>query len=225
MSLLGHIVERCGGSCPGLSRLPATNCPVPNGGPGRDRTCDPAVNNRSLFRLSYETILRWAVRTHRATGKELKVKTGSDIGGRRFLFRQLHSSIFRQVDTMGFSYFRNVLHKNPRPLFPPPPPEETGIASADVLPVKFLRGGRGCVYIALYPARETPPVFPLPLGTPPVLPGSRASPAAETTAPAPELLNRPAPAGAANRNCPDRKRKYTESTQQPPKPSRRNRNI
>nr|DAP73600.1 MAG TPA: hypothetical protein [Caudoviricetes sp.] len=68
-------------------------------------------------------MLRWAVRTHRATGKELKVKTGSDTGGRRVLSRQLHSSIFRQVDAMGFSYFRNVLHKIPRPLFPPPPEE------------------------------------------------------------------------------------------------------
>ena len=71
-----RIVERRGEGFTGLSRLPATNCPVPDGGPGRDRTCDPAVNNRSLFRLSYETMLRWAVWTHRATGKELKVKNG-----------------------------------------------------------------------------------------------------------------------------------------------------
>ena len=56
---------------------------------------------------------------------------------------------------------------------------------------KFLEGERGWVYIALYPARETPPVFPLPPGSPPSLHSSRASPAAETTAPAPELLNRP----------------------------------
>ena len=36
------------------------------------------IGSRSppLFRLSYETMLRWAVRTHRATGKELKVKNG-----------------------------------------------------------------------------------------------------------------------------------------------------
>ena len=89
------------------------------------------IGSRSppLFQLSYETMLRWAVRTHRATGKELKVKTGSDIGGRRVLSRQLHSSIFRQVNTMGFSYFRNILHKIPRPLFPPPPRGSTGIAS------------------------------------------------------------------------------------------------
>ena len=77
----------------------------------------------ALYRLSYETMLRWAVRTHRATGKELKVKMASDTGGRRVLSRQLHSSIFHQANTMGFSYFRNVLHKIPRPLFPPPPPE------------------------------------------------------------------------------------------------------
>ena len=83
----------------------------------------------ALYRLSYETMLRWAVRTHRATGKELKVKMASDTGGRRFLSRQLHSNIFRQVDTIGFSYFRNVLHKIPRPLFPLPPRGSSGIAS------------------------------------------------------------------------------------------------
>lgn len=86
--------------------------------------------------------------------------------------------------------------KFPRPLFPPPPQRERSFLK---LHCKFLEGERGCVYIALYPARETPPVFPLPLGTPPLpLPGSRASPAAEITAPAPELLNRPAPAGGGN---------------------------
>lgn len=56
--------------------LTLSGCDPASGGPGRTRTCDPAVNNRSLFQLSYETMLRWAVRTHRATGKELKVKTG-----------------------------------------------------------------------------------------------------------------------------------------------------
>ena len=34
------------------------------------------VSKAPLFRLSYETMLRWAVWTHRATGKELKVKNG-----------------------------------------------------------------------------------------------------------------------------------------------------
>ena len=101
---------------------------------------------------------------------------------------------------MGFSYFRNVLHKIPRPLFPPPPQREHR-HSFPQLTCEFLEGERGCMHIALYPARETPPVFPLPPGSPPSLPGSRASPAAETTAPAPALLNRPQPAGAANRNC------------------------
>lgn len=28
-----------------------------SGGPGRNRTCDPAVNNRSLYRLSYGTMV------------------------------------------------------------------------------------------------------------------------------------------------------------------------
>lgn len=118
----------------------------------------------------------------------------SDTGGRRVLSRQLHSSIFHQANTMGFSYFRNVLHKIPHPLFPPPPTQRECRHSFPQLHCKFLEGERGCVYIALYPARETPPVFPLPPGTPPLpIPGSRASPAAETTAPAPELLNRPRP--------------------------------
>lgn len=106
------------------------------------------------------------------------------------LSRQLHSSIFHQANTMDFSYFRNVLHKIPRPLFPPPPQREHR-HSLPQLTYKFLEGERGCGYIALYPARETPPVFPLPPGSPPSLPGSRAAPAAETTAPAPELSNRP----------------------------------
>lgn len=79
-----------------------------------------------------------------------------------------------------------IEHINTKPL-PPPMPV-----------LKSLKGERGRVYIALYPARETPPVFPLPPGTPLPLPGSRTSPAAETTAPAPELLNRPAPAGRGN---------------------------
>lgn len=56
--------------------------------------------------------------------------------------------------------------KFPRPLFPPPPQREHW-HSFPQLHCKFLEGDRGCVYIALYPARETPPVFPLPLGTPP----------------------------------------------------------
>lgn len=129
-----------------------------SGGPGRDRTCDPAVNNRSLFRLSYETMLRWAVRTHRATGKELKVKTGSDIGGRRFLFRQLHSSIFRQVDTMGFSYFRNILHKNPRPLFPPPPRGSRHSFPQLTCQCREVceRGEGMCAYSPIPRARDTP---------------------------------------------------------------------
>ena len=93
---------------------------------------------------------------------------------------------------MGFSYFRNVLHKIPHPLFPPPLTQRERWHSFPKLHCKFVEGERGCVYIALYPARETPPVFPLPPGAPPLpIPGSRASPAAETTAPAPELLNRP----------------------------------
>lgn len=91
----------------------------------------------------------------------------SDTGGRRVLSRQLHSSIFHQANTMGFSYFRNVLHKIPHPLFPPPPPRgSAGIASRSC--TASLWKGRGDVCkIALYPARETPPVFPLPPGTPP----------------------------------------------------------
>ena len=116
----------------------------------------------------------------------------SDTGGRRVLSRQLHSSIFHQANTMGFSYFRNVLHKIPHPLFPPPPTQREHRHSFPQVTCKFLEGERGCVYIALYPARETPPVFPLPpLVHPLPIPGSRASPAAETTAPAPGMLNRP----------------------------------
>lgn len=91
----------------------------------------------------------------------------SDTGGRRVLSRQLHSSIFHQANTMGFSYFRNVLHKIPHPLFPPPPTQRECRHSFPQLHCKSLEGERGCVYIALYPARETPPVFPLPPGTPP----------------------------------------------------------
>ena len=91
----------------------------------------------------------------------------SDTGGRRGLSRQLHSSIFHQANTMGFSYFRNVLHKIPHPLFPPPPTQRECRHSFPQLHCKSLEGERGCVYIALYPARETPPVFPLPPGTPP----------------------------------------------------------
>lgn len=120
-----------------------------------------------LFQLSYETMLRWAVRTHRATGKELKVKMASDTGGRRVLSRQLHSSIFHQANTMGFSYFRNVLHKIPRPPFSATPTQRERQHSFPQLHCKFLEVKRGCVYIALYPARETASVFPLPPGTPP----------------------------------------------------------
>lgn len=112
----------------------------------------------------------------------------SDTGGRRVLSRQLHSSIFHQANTMGFSYFRNVLHKIPRPLFPPPP--RGSVVSRSCTASSWRGRGDVCIS-ALYPARETPPVFPLPPGGPPSLPGSRVSPAAETTAPAPELLNRP----------------------------------
>lgn len=86
----------------------------------------------------------------------------SDTGGRRVLSRQLHSSIFHQANAMGFSYFRNVLHKIPCPLFPPPPTQRERWHSFPKLHCKFVEGERGCVYIALYPARETPPVFPLP---------------------------------------------------------------
>ena len=57
--------------------------------------------------------------------------------------------------------------KFPRPLFPPPPTQRERRHSFPQLHCKFLEGERGCVYIALYPARETPPVFPLPPGTPP----------------------------------------------------------
>lgn len=87
------------------------------------------------------------------------------------------------------------------------------------------RGERMCVYSPIPRARDTPCFSATPWYTPLPVPGSRASPAAETTAPAPELLNRPQPAGANNRNCPDQKRKYTEPTQQQPKPSNCNRNI
>ena len=86
----------------------------------------------------------------------------SDTGGRRVLSRQLHSSIFHQANATGFSYFRNILHKIPRPLFPLPPTQRERWHSSPQLHCKFLEGERGCVYIALYPARETPPVFPLP---------------------------------------------------------------
>ena len=86
----------------------------------------------------------------------------SDTGGRRVLSRQLHSSIFHQANTRGFSYFRNVLHKIPHPLFPPPLTQRERWHSSPKLHCKFLEGERGCVYIALYPARETPPVFLLP---------------------------------------------------------------
>lgn len=91
----------------------------------------------------------------------------SDTGGRRVLSRQLHLSIFHQANAIGFSYFRNVLHKIPHPLFPPPPTQRERRHSFPQVICKFLEGERGCVYIALYPARETPPVFPLPPGTPP----------------------------------------------------------
>lgn len=86
----------------------------------------------------------------------------SDTGGRRVLSRQLHSSIFHQANAMGFSYFRNILHKIPHPLFPPPPTQREHRHSFQKLHCKFVERERGCVYIALYPARETPPVFPLP---------------------------------------------------------------
>ena len=98
-----------------------------------------------LYQLSYETMLRWAVRTHRATGKELKVKTGSDTGGRRVLSRQLHSSIFRQVDTMGFSYFRNVLHKIPPPPFSATPRGSTGIAPRSCTASSWRGRGDVCI--------------------------------------------------------------------------------
>ena len=83
----------------------------------------------------------------------------SDTGSRRVLSRQLHSSIFHQANTMGFSYFRNVLHKIPRPLFPPPPTQRERWHSSPQLHCKFVEGERGCGYIPLYPARETPPCF------------------------------------------------------------------
>ena len=82
-----------------------------------------------------------------------------------------------------------------------------------------------CVYSPIPRARDTPGFSATPLVHPLPIPGSRASPAAETTVPALELLNRPQPAGANNRNCPDRERKCTETTQQQPKPSSSNGNI
>ena len=48
-----------------------------------------------------------------------------------------------------------------------------------------------CVYSPIPRARDTPLFFRYPLVHPLPIPGSRATPAAETTAPAPELLNRP----------------------------------
>lgn len=48
-----------------------------------------------------------------------------------------------------------------------------------------------CVYQPYTPRERHPLFFRYPLVHPLPVPGSRASPAAETTAPAPELLNRP----------------------------------
>lgn len=96
--------------------------------------------------------------THRAVGKELKVKMASDTGGRRVLSNRLHSSISGKANSTGFSYFRIYNGKSPPPLFPPSPQREN-LHSFPQLTYKFLEGERGRVYIALYPARETPPCF------------------------------------------------------------------
>ena len=148
----------------------------------------------------------------------------SDTGGRRVLSRHLHSSISGKANSTGFSYFRIYNGKSLRPFFHHPPWGSPGIASPAALQV--LGGGEGMwIYSPIPRARDTPCFSATPWYTPLPIPGSRATPAAETTAPALELLNRPQPAGANNRNCPDRERKYTESTQQQPKLSRRNENI
>ena len=60
------------------------------------------------------------------------------------------------------------------------------------------RGEGMCVYSPIPRARDTPCFSATPPGTPPPPHGSRASTAAEATAPALELLNRPAPAGKGN---------------------------
>lgn len=91
---------------------------------------------------------------------------------------------------------------------------------------KFLEGKRGCAYIALYPARETPPVFPLPPWYTPSPSLVVGPPQQQRLQPQPRRCSiAPAPARANNRNCLGRKRKCTESTQQQPKPSSRNENI
>lgn len=96
--------------------------------------------------------------------------------------------------------------KSPVPFFRHPPQRERR-HSFPQLHRKFVERERGWVHIALYPARETPPVFPLPpLVHPLPIPGSRASPAAETTAPAPELLNRPSQPEQPTGIAPDRAR-------------------
>lgn len=57
--------------------------------------------------------------------------------------------------------------KSPTPFFRHPPTQRERWHSSPQLHCKFVEGERGWVYIALYPVRETPPVFPLPPGTPP----------------------------------------------------------
>lgn len=52
--------------------------------------------------------------------------------------------------------------KSPAPFFRHPPRGITGIAFRSCTD-RFLRGERGCGYIALYHEEETPPLFPLPL--------------------------------------------------------------
>ena len=91
----------------------------------------------------------------------------SDTGGRRVLSRQLHSSIFHQANTMGFSYFRNVLHKIPHPLFPPPLTQRERWHSFPKLHCKFLEGGEGmCVYSPIPRVRDTPCFSATPWYTP-----------------------------------------------------------
>ena len=60
--------------------------------------------------------------------------------------------------------------ENPPTPFSATPHQREHRHSFPQLHCKFLEGKRGCVYIALYPARETPPVFPLPPSTPPSYP-------------------------------------------------------
>ena len=98
--------------------------------------------------------------------------------------------------------------------------------SSPQMSCKFLGGERGCVHIALYPARETPPVFPLPPGTPPYPSLVVGPPQQQRLQPQHRrCLIAPSQPEQPTGIAPDRKRKYTESTHQQPKPSSSNGNI